>query len=63
MRAISTTAILPASNRLPARTAAVPAQRGIRLFAGFGLRRSKPTLFQRCLAVHIATAGNLSALR
>jgi len=26
-------------------------------------RRRKPTLFQRCLAVHMASAGTLSALR
>ena len=27
------------------------------------LRRRKPTLYQRCLAVHIAATGTLSALR
>lgn len=26
-------------------------------------RRQKPTLFQRCLAVHMADAGKMSALR
>lgn len=62
MRALSTTAIVSASTgRLPAPTGAAP--RRNRLFSGFRFRRAQPSLFHRCLAVHIATAGTLSALR
>jgi hypothetical protein len=32
------------------------------MFGGLFARR-KPSLFHRCLAVHMATAGTLSALR
>lgn len=64
MRALSTTAIVSASTgRLPAPTVAAPAPRRNRLFSGFRFRRAQPSLFHRCLAVHIATAGTLSALR
>jgi hypothetical protein len=62
MRALTTTALLPASTQLPATRNAAPTARrarGWRIFA----RRSQPSLFQRCLAVHMASAGTLSALR
>lgn len=62
MRAISTTAILPAPGQPMRRTAAVPANRSLNLF-GRLFRRQKPTLFQRCLAVHMAAAGKMSELR
>lgn len=64
MRAISTTVIHPGSSPLAVRSAAVPTRRGSRLFGGLRLRRrTEPTLFHRCLAVHMAAAGTLSALR
>jgi hypothetical protein len=62
MRALTTTEIVPASPKLPVTRIAAPTARrarGWRLFA----RRRQPSLFQRCLAVHMATAGTLSALR
>lgn len=63
MRATTTTLVLPGSNRLPIRNVALPAPRPSRILDRLFLRRRKPTLFQRCLAVHMATAGTLSALR
>jgi hypothetical protein len=62
MRALTTTIALPGSTNLPAtRTVASPPRRARswRLFN----RRRQPTLFQRCLAVHMASAGTLSLLR
>ena len=63
MRALTTTAaVLPATTRLPTIRTNLPVARRTswnRLFP----RRRKPTLFQRCLAVHMASAGTLSALR
>jgi hypothetical protein len=63
MRALTTPIALPGSSNLPAtRTVATapPRARGWRrLFH----RRREATLFQRCLAVHMAAAGTLSALR
>jgi hypothetical protein len=61
MRALTITALIPASSRRPIRSKTSPSPRRAvfgRLFA-----RRKPTLFHRCLAVHMATAGTLSALR
>lgn len=55
-----------ARSTLPVRrTAAIPARRAPGLFGRFFHRRRsrQPTLFHRCLAVHMATAGTLSALR
>ena len=65
MRAMTTTtAVLPGATRVPTTPrSALPAPRRAsgwdRLFA----RRRKASLFHRCLAVHMATAGTLSALR
>lgn len=66
MRALTTTAaVLPATTRLPAIPAKLPTARRVsalnRLF--HIRRRPQATLFQRCLAVHMASAGTLSALR
>jgi len=62
MRALTTTALVPAS-RLPATRAKLPTARRASAWGRFFPRRRKATLFQRCLAVHMATAGTLSALR
>ena len=60
---VTTLTSLPHSSRpltrISANTRRPPGLFG-RLFAR---RRREPTLFHRCLAVHIATAGTLSALR
>jgi hypothetical protein len=63
MRALTTTAVLPVSHQLPANCASVPTARRKRTFGRLFARRPQPTLFQRCLAVHMATAGTMSALR
>ena len=62
MRAVTTTALVPVATRRPIRSTVLPAPRRA-VFGRFFVRRSKPTLFHRCLAVHMATAGTLSALR
>jgi hypothetical protein len=64
MRAALTTTIALPAVQLPATRTMAPAPRRraggwSRLFS----RRREPTLFQRCLAVHMASAGTLSALR
>jgi hypothetical protein len=60
---VTTLASLPCSirpvTRVSANTRRPPGLFG-RLFVS---RRREPTLFHRCLAVHMATAGTLSALR
>ncbi len=51
---------------LPVRPAgaAMATPRTPKLFGRFFHRRTRqPTLYHRCLAVHMATAGTLSALR
>ena len=65
MRAITTTAAaLPGSTRLPTTTRiALPAPRRASGWDQLFPRRKKASLFHRCLAVHMATAGTLSALR
>jgi len=64
MPAMTTSIVLRGSNRLPIRNVALPVRRpAARIFERLFLRRRKPTLFQRCLAVHIASAGTLSVLR
>ncbi len=65
MRAITTTAaVLPGSTRLPTSTRiALPAPRRARGWDRLFARRRQASLFHRCLAVHMATAGTLSALR
>ena len=64
MRALTTTgALLPATPRLPAHRTDLPAVRRVSSWDRLFRRRRKPTLFQRCLAVHMASAGTLSALR
>ena len=64
MRALTTTAdVLPAATRLPTIRTNLPAVRRISSWDRLFHRRRKPTLFQRCLAVHMASAGTLSALR
>ena len=64
MRALTTTAVvLPAPIRLATTQARLPAQRRPISWHRFFPRRRPPTLFQRCLAVHMASAGTLSALR
>jgi hypothetical protein len=58
MRATMTSVVLLGSNRpLIARSVTIPAERRDRRWGRL------PTLFHRCLAVHMATAGTLSALR
>jgi hypothetical protein len=64
MRALTTTAlVLPATTRLPTARTTLPAVRRVSSWDRLFHRRRKPTLFQRCLAVHMASAGTLSALR
>ena len=65
MRAITTTAALPASTRLltTRNSVPVPAPRRAAGWHRLFSRRRKATLFERCLAVHMASAGTLSALR
>jgi len=64
MRALTTTAlVLPATNRLPIARTTPPVVRRVSSWDRLFHRRRKPTLFQRCLAVHMASAGTLSALR
>jgi hypothetical protein len=63
MRAITTTALLPVPNHVLTRNVAIPAPRRRVLGRLFSRRQRQPTLFLRCLAVHMATAGTLSALR
>jgi len=68
MRALTTTAaLLPATTHPPTvtvtRTTNLPAVRRDSNWDRLFHRRRKPTLFQRCLAVHMASAGTLSALR
>jgi hypothetical protein len=62
MRAVATTVALSGSH-LPTNRNMVPAVRRASAWDRLFHRRQKPTLYQRCLAVHIATAGTLSALR
>lgn len=64
MRALTTTAaVLPVPTCLPTIRTNLPAVRRISGWDRLFHRRRKPTLFQRCLAVHMAAAGTLSALR
>jgi hypothetical protein len=64
MRALTTTAVIPVTTRLPATTRAkAPGTRRVSTWDRLFPRRRQATLFQRCLAVHMATAGTLSALR
>ena len=64
MRALTTTALIPAATRLPVTTRAkLPTVRRVSAWDRFFPRRRQASLFQRCLAVHMATAGTLSALR
>jgi hypothetical protein len=64
MRTLTTTAVLPATTRLPAITRAkAPTVRRVSAWDRLFPRRRQATLYQRCLAVHMATAGTLSALR
>jgi hypothetical protein len=64
MRATMTSVVLLGSNRpLIARSVTIPAERRDRGWGRLFMRRRQPTLFHRCLAVHMATAGTLSALR
>jgi hypothetical protein len=63
MRALTTTIELPRPTNLPAIRTIAPASRRPRRWGRLFRRRREPTLFQRCLAVHMATAGTLSALR
>jgi hypothetical protein len=58
-----TTLPLPRSSR-PVTRISANTRRPSGLFGRlFTRRRRAPTLFHRCLAVHIAAAGTLSALR
>jgi hypothetical protein len=64
MRALTTTAaVLPVTTHLPTTRAKHPAERRVSPWDRLFHRRRQATLFQRCLAVHMATAGTLSALR
>jgi len=63
MRALTTTAVISVPARLPTSRAKLPAAHRATGWGRFFPRRRKATLFQRCLAVHMATAGTLSALR
>jgi hypothetical protein len=64
MRALTTiAAVLPAPHQLPAIRIKLPAIGRASAWGKLFRRRPKPTLFHRCLAVHMATAGTLSALR
>jgi hypothetical protein len=64
MRALTTTAdVLPAATQLPAIRAKLPAVRRLSTWDRLFPRRRQATLFHRCLAVHMASAGTLSALR
>ena len=63
MRALTTTAVVPVSTRLPTTRAQLPTARRASAWGRLFHRRRQATLFQRCLAVHMATAGTLSALR
>jgi hypothetical protein len=63
MRALTTTAVIPVSTRVPTTRAKLPAPRRASAWDRLFPRRRPPTLFQRCLAVHMASAGTLSALR
>ena len=64
MRALTTNAVLPVATRLPTTTRAkAPSVRRVSTWDRLFPRRRQATLFQRCLAVHMATAGTLSALR
>ena len=60
MQAYSTSTAIQVSRPTVVKTAATATPLGLldRL-----LRRRKPTLYHRCLAVHIAQTGTLSALR
>jgi hypothetical protein len=62
--AVTTTVNFPRSSRSLTRISAnIPPRRTPSLLDRLFPRRLTPTLFHRCLAVHIATAGTLSALR
>jgi hypothetical protein len=63
MRALTTTIAPPGSTNLPATRAMAPAPRRARSWGRLFHRRREATLFQRCLAVHMATAETFSALR
>jgi len=64
MRVLTTNAVvLPATTRLPAVRAKLPTARRVSAWQRFFSRRRPATLFHRCLAVHMASAGTLSALR
>ncbi len=62
MRALTTTVALSGSH-LPTTRNTIPAARRVSAWDRLFHRRRKPTLFQRCLAVHMATAETFSALR
>jgi len=63
MRAISTIAVIPGSSHLSTRNAPPAGPQAAGMLSRLFPRRRKPTLFHRCLAVHIASAGTQSALR
>jgi hypothetical protein len=63
MRAALTTIIALPAVQLPATRTMGPAPRRAGGWSRLFPRRREPTLFQRCLAVHMASAGTLSALR
>jgi hypothetical protein len=64
MRALTTTAaVLPATTHVPTTRAKLPTGRRVSAWNRLFHRRRQATLFQRCLAVHMATAGTLSSLR
>lgn len=64
MRALTTTAaVLPAATRLPTTRAKLPVVRLLSAWDRLLPRRRQATLFHRCLAVHMASAGTMSALR
>lgn len=64
MRALTTTAaVLPAATRLPTIRAKLPVMHRFSAWNRLLPRRRQPTLFHRCLAVHMASAGTMSALR
>lgn len=57
-----TTIALSRTQRIAPHAAAAMPRRRLGLLFG-GLRRSKPTLFQKCLAVHMANARGAGRLR
>lgn len=62
MRVLMTSTALPVYPR-PLLRGAIPTKRRVGGFRRIFRRRREPSLFQRCLAVHMATAGTLSAMR